>query len=90
MQEEHVFDLIPCYVLGALDEAETTLVSEHLSTCEICRKELQTYTDAPLHLGMAVPRLTPSADLKARVLCRVNSAAGESNSTDEDSQKQTA
>jgi anti-sigma factor RsiW len=77
MTEEHVFDLLPCYALGILDEAETLLVSRHLSQCAVCRRELESYSDTPSRLAVAAPRLNPDADLKARVLNRVNGAAGQ-------------
>jgi anti-sigma factor ChrR (cupin superfamily) len=73
MTNKHVFDLLPCYVLGVLDEAEMMLVSGHLSACAVCRKELESYTEIPSHLGIAATRLTPDAELKARVLCRIRS-----------------
>ena len=81
MTDEHVFDLLPCYILGILDETEKRMVSRHLSTCAACRKELDSYTETPSHLGMAAPRLAPDANLKARVLCRVQSAANENASS---------
>ena len=71
MTDEHVLDLLPCYVLGILDDTEKMMVSRHLSACADCRKELDSYTETPSHLGMAAPRLAPDAELKARVLCRV-------------------
>ena len=77
MTEEHVFDLLPCYALGILDEEETLMVSRHLSHCAVCRAELETYSETPTHLALAAPRLTPCTDLKARVLSRVHAAAGQ-------------
>ena len=83
MTDEHVLDLLPCYVLGILDETEKRMVSLHLSACADCRKELESYTETPLHLGLAAPRLAPDAELKARVLCRVREMAEQNMSTEE-------
>ena len=55
MTDEHVLDLLPCYVLGILDDTEKMMVSRHLSACADCRKELDSYTETPSHLGITRP-----------------------------------
>ena len=55
MSKEHVFDLLPCYALGILDEAEALVVSRHLADCAVCRAELESYSETPSHLAVAVP-----------------------------------
>ncbi len=77
MTDGHVFDLLPCYALGILDEAEVLVVTRHLADCAVCRAELESYSETPSHLAVAAPRLDPGAGLKARVLSRVHGAAGQ-------------
>ncbi len=72
MLEEHVFDLIPGYALGILDDPELLMVARHLPGCGRCRNELNIYLNTVNQLGFAVPILTPPVDLKARVLQRVS------------------
>ena len=38
---EEVWDLLPWYVNGTLDEGETLTVEEHLEACGICREEVR-------------------------------------------------
>jgi anti-sigma-K factor RskA len=75
MSEAHVFDLLPGYALGILDEADASTVSRHLPGCITCQKELETYSDTTRQLVLAAAQPTPAPDLKAKVLYRVNSAA---------------
>ena len=59
MEKEHVFDLIPGYILDALDEKEKQQVVEHLAVCERCRIEFQSYEkvvdDIPLATKITLP-----------------------------------
>lgn len=40
MRIEHAKYLLPDYSIGKLDQAEQTLVSEHLQACDVCRADL--------------------------------------------------
>ncbi|HSJ86049.1 MAG TPA: anti-sigma factor [Anaerolineales bacterium] len=71
LNDRHVLETIPAYVLGSLDEAETRQVAEHLAGCYLCRKELETYQDIADQLLLAVPPATPPAQLKSRLAERV-------------------
>ncbi len=70
---EEVRDLIPGYVLDALEPEESALVREHLSRCAACRRELAGFlrvTDQ-LALGAAeasAPPSPPRPDLEERIL----------------------
>jgi anti-sigma-K factor RskA len=69
MQEkEHVFDLLPAYALGSLEEEEKTIVQEHLAGCDICQAELWTYQSVTDQLGFAAPDATPSPAVKERLM----------------------
>lgn len=73
--EEHVFDLLPGYALGSLDEEELLQVARHLPVCAACRQELSTYWDAVDELVLSMPLRTPPPGLKNKVLRRVAPAA---------------
>src|SRR5665648_1160471 len=75
MSEEHVFDYLPVYALGILDEEESSRVSAHLSDCEDCRKELQAYADTSSRLAEVVSQPMPAPDLKDKVIQRVSLAS---------------
>ena len=81
MSEEHVYDLLPGYSLGILEEAEMLAVSQHLSQCSTCRKELETWSETTRLLDMVVSQAVPEQDLKAKVLIRVNSTSVQNTSS---------
>lgn len=71
LNDLHVFESIPAYVLGSLEEEEARQVAEHLSSCYLCRQELETYQDLADELLLALPAVTPPANLKSRLVRRV-------------------
>ena len=71
----HVFELIPEYTLGSLDENEAQQVAEHLAECTACRWELSSYQRVADELLLAVPLDGPSPDLKRRLTARIFRAA---------------
>lgn len=72
-EELHVTDLLPVYALGSLDADEARRVEEHLAGCLICRAQAGSFQTAADQLSLAVPVASPSADLKDRLLQRVQS-----------------
>jgi anti-sigma-K factor RskA len=75
MAQLHVTEWMPGYALGILDEADSEAVSQHLSQCDTCRKEMETWFETTRLLDMAVSQPAPGPDLKSRVLKRVNGAS---------------
>lgn len=71
MGNEHVFDLLPGYALGSLDEEELIQVANHLPRCAICRAELDPYWAVVDTLAMAVPARTPPEHVKTTLLQRI-------------------
>jgi anti-sigma-K factor RskA len=65
---EHVFDLIPAYVLGSLDSSERRETEQHLKGCARCRRELEEYRQLESELAFAAPPADPSPQLRERVL----------------------
>jgi anti-sigma-K factor RskA len=72
-QDTHVMDLLPAYAIGSLDADEFHRVEEHLSSCWICRNELGAFQRVADELSFAVPVAAPSADLRDRLMQRVQS-----------------
>lgn len=69
--DNHFFEYLPTYALGSLDPAEQIEVSEHLRNCPACTAELAFYQAVTADLALAAPDALPSADLKRRLLARV-------------------
>ncbi len=71
LNDAHVFNLIPEYALGSLEQEEARNVAEHLAGCSVCREEMAAYQKVTDQLLLAVPEQTPSAELKARLMERI-------------------
>jgi anti-sigma-K factor RskA len=76
MPEEHVYDLLPAYALGSLDDDELVQVARHLPRCTVCRGELSAYWATVDYLALAAPPRNPPAGLKSRILQRVATQGG--------------
>lgn len=68
VQEEHVVDLLAAYALDCLDVDEKIQVDAHISECQQCRAELQTYQDIVEVLPLAMQENTPPSGLKGQIL----------------------
>lgn len=71
--EAHVFELLPAYALGSLDDADADLVASHLAGCTICRTELDSFEAVAGQLALSAPEASPSPELKRRLMERVQS-----------------
>jgi hypothetical protein len=71
LNDFHVLESLPAYVLGSLDEEEARLVREHLPGCYLCRQELDAFQKVADQLLVAMPESRPSADLRLRLLERI-------------------
>lgn len=74
--EEHVIDLLPAYALGCLDREDDLRVAEHLSTCRLCRGELEGYRSLVADLPYAVAQSDPPPGLKEAILQRARQTEG--------------
>jgi anti-sigma-K factor RskA len=61
-------ELLPDYLLRALEPEALSAVTEHLSTCERCRTQLAVYEAVLDQLGQAVLQHEPPAELRSRLL----------------------
>ncbi len=72
---EHIYDSIPDYALGLLDEADKASAAEHLKGCASCQAELADYQAVLAQLPLAVPGIEPPAHLKQQILAQIQPAA---------------
>jgi anti-sigma-K factor RskA len=68
---QHVEELIPFYLLGALDESERQLVDAHLPQCATCTAILNEMKDGAGALPFAVTPITPSSRVKQALMAQV-------------------
>jgi anti-sigma-K factor RskA len=68
-------DSAGAYVLGAMPVAEREAFEAHLSTCAICRDEVEELRPAAAALPMASPLMTPPPALKDRIMAEVEREA---------------
>ncbi|MBI3536233.1 MAG: anti-sigma factor [Chloroflexi bacterium] len=68
MARVHKFqEMIPAYVLDALDARERAHMHKHLQTCDICPRLIAEYSAVAELLPHAAPQFNPPPRLKARV-----------------------
>ena len=68
---EQCEELLPGYLLSALEAAEAAAVAEHLHTCDHCQTSLAAYETVVERLAQAVPPHEPPADLQQRLMAVV-------------------
>ena len=73
MGTEALHDLTAAYALDALDAKEVREYEEHLATCERCRDELTTLSEAASSLAYAVDAPAPPPQLRDRILASARS-----------------
>lgn len=71
LNDLHVLDLLPEYVLGSLEDDESRQVTDHLLECFACREELAAYQKVADQLPLAVPQMKPSDGLRSRLTERI-------------------
>jgi anti-sigma-K factor RskA len=64
-------ELLPGYLLSALEAAEAAAVAEHLHTCERCQASLAAYEAVFDRLAQTVPAHEPPADLHQRLMAAI-------------------
>ena len=72
--DTHVLDLLPAHATGNLDAEELQHVEDHLLSCWICRHELSAFQRVADELSLAAPIVVPPADLKDKLMKRVQFA----------------
>ncbi len=74
MRCEQVRPLLPEYVMGWLEDQVRREVDAHLAGCPACTAEFQAYMDATASLALTLPQVRPRAQVKARLMARVEPA----------------
>lgn len=67
MDHDGASELLGVYVIDACDESEAAAVRAHVSTCELCTREVAVLANLAGWLG-ASEATSPSAELRSRVL----------------------
>lgn len=70
----HPIDSIPAFVLGALDPDEALQVGLHLTACQECRAEADSFRASVDALPYAAPDHAPPAHVKAQLLARIGAS----------------
>jgi anti-sigma-K factor RskA len=75
---EDLRDELAAYALGALPSEEAAQLERHLAGCESCRDRLRWLQPAVDMLGASVEQLTPSGELRQRLMDTVRAEAAPS------------
>jgi anti-sigma factor RsiW len=70
-EHEEVWQILPWYVNGTLDNRERASVEAHLTTCAVCQAELARCHDLAATVRATADGWEPSAEHFARVLARL-------------------
>jgi len=75
MSHEKLSELCPVYALGALDGEELRELEAHLKArCPVCEQQIREFEALIATVPQALPGITPSADLRIRVMVRLGQA----------------
>lgn len=71
MDRQTLYDLIPAYALGALEEGEEAALDALFAKDAVARQRLADYRQLSAGIALAAPTIQPPADLEVKVLQRV-------------------
>lgn len=69
--QDHVFEDIPAYALGALDTSDQARLEAHLANCAVCQAELRTYQELVAAVSLSAPLYQPPARLKQTIINQI-------------------
>jgi len=72
---EQTLEALGAYALGALAEAEVSVVEAHVERCSACREDLEGMRGVVDHLPATVDVAAPPAALKARLMAQIEAEA---------------
>ncbi|MCS6841638.1 MAG: anti-sigma factor [Roseiflexus sp.] len=72
---DEIIELIPAFVLGALDAHEAAHVATHVAACSRCRAEAESFRDVVGLLPYAAGSLDPPPHVKRQLLARIAAAS---------------
>jgi anti-sigma-K factor RskA len=73
LEEHHVVDWLPAFVLGTLTGDELRQVNEHLAQCSSCQAELSQLQQVAADLPLVLPQTDPPPQLKRRLMQSIHS-----------------
>jgi anti-sigma-K factor RskA len=71
--DEHVTDMLPAYVLGALTEDELSQLAQHLAGCPTCQAECSLLQQVADDLPLALVQTTPPPRVKESLMSAIHS-----------------
>jgi len=77
-------DIVPAWLLGALEPEEAERVSAHVEDCAECQADIARLRPAAAAVGVASPRAAAPAGMRERILARARLAPPESELHDGD------
>jgi anti-sigma-K factor RskA len=77
MVHDEFKEMIPTYVLSALDAVENRALSEHLSQCEDCQRELENWQATAALLSLDAKPLEPSPAVRERIMSAIRADASQ-------------
>ena len=66
-------EMIPAHALSALDRADEHALTEHLTDCEECQRELADWEATAASLALSADPLEPSEQVRERIFTRIKS-----------------
>jgi anti-sigma-K factor RskA len=78
MVHEEFKEMIPTYVLSALDGEENRALSEHLSQCGECQRELENWQATAATLSLGAQPLEPSPEVRDRIMSAIREESSQS------------
>src|SRR6185369_14389425 len=71
MSHEDFKQMIPVRALSALDTADDRALTEHLSACAECQRELDDWQNTAASMALSTNPLEPSPKVREQILLRV-------------------
>ena len=78
MVHDEFKEMIPTYVLSALDAVENRALGEHLSQCAECQRELENWQATAAMLSLDAQPLEPSHEVRDRIMKAIREESSES------------
>jgi len=75
MKHDQIYEMLPAYAIGCVDEEEAVMVSEHIATCAKCNGQFLEYRSTVDAMAYGAPRIDPPVALKQKLMQRIQSTA---------------
>jgi anti-sigma-K factor RskA len=71
MDHKQIYELLPAYALGSLDDEDAGAVSGHLAACDKCNAQFSAYQHTVALLSFGAPRVHPPEALKKKLMHKI-------------------